>query len=102
VTLTIIVKPKLIVKPRFTVLKLEVTFKELVISTLTDKLIAITEDGHKVTIEPLNAKAVALRTPSGQYYERWVKIAAKSPIDVREVWRDNRNEFIVTDALYVM
>jgi hypothetical protein len=100
--LTIIVKPKLVVKQRFTVLKLEVTFKELVISTLTDKLIAITEDGHKVTIEPLNAKAVALRTPSGQYYERCVRVVTKSTLDVREAWHDNRNEIIVENALYVI
>jgi hypothetical protein len=100
--LTIIVKPKLVVKPRFTTLKLEVVFNELAISTLASAVKVTTEDGHEATIEPLNAKAVALRTPSGQYYERCVRVVTKSTLDVREAWHDNRNEIIVENALYVI
>jgi hypothetical protein len=102
VTLTITIKPKLIVKPRFTTLKLEVVFNELAISTLASRVRAVLSDLREALIEPLNERVAVLRTPSGVYYERWVKIAAKSPLDVRELWRNEENEFIVEDALYVM
>jgi hypothetical protein len=102
VALTITIKPKLVVKPTLTALKLEVTLEELAISTLTDRVKVCYKSGHEAIIEPLNGKAAVLRTPSGQYYERWVKIAAKSPIDVREIWRDNKNEIVVENALYVI
>jgi hypothetical protein len=102
VTLTIVVKPRLIVKQRFTALKLEVTLEELAISTLTDRVKVCYKNGHEAIIEPLSERAILLKTTNGQHCERWVRIAAKSALDVKEVWRDNRNEFIVEDALYVI
>jgi hypothetical protein len=102
VTLTIVVKPRLIVKQRFTTLKLEVTLEELAISTLASAVKVTTEDGREATIEPLSERVAVLRTPVGAYYERWVKIAAKSALDVKEIWRGDKNEIIVESALYVM
>jgi hypothetical protein len=102
VALTITIKPKLVVKPTLTALKLEVTLEELAISTLASAVKVTTEDGREATIEPLSERALVLKAEGRQHYERWVRVVAKGPFNIREVWRDNRNEFIVTDALYVM